>query len=81
AKWTTSPEPLNCPANSHYNPCSSACPATCQDQKAPENCNRPCIEDCECANGFVLSGSNCVAPSNCGCSYNDKFYQVSIQFY
>ncbi|CAH2247939.1 c-binding -like [Pelobates cultripes] len=73
--------PLECPANSHYNPCSSACPATCVDQNASNNCSKPCIEDCECNIGFVLSGSTCVSVSDCGCFYNGKYYQKGDTFW
>ncbi|XP_072266263.1 IgGFc-binding protein-like [Pyxicephalus adspersus] len=73
--------PLPCPANSHYNPCSSACPATCVDQSAPSNCNKPCTETCECDNGFVLSGNNCVPVSECGCFYEDRYHMKNEIFW
>ncbi|CAH2247940.1 c-binding -like [Pelobates cultripes] len=73
--------PLKCPANSHYNPCSSACPATCLDQTASNNCNKSCIESCQCDDGFVLSGSTCVPVSDCGCLYNGKYYQKGDIFW
>ncbi|CAI9601658.1 unnamed protein product, partial [Staurois parvus] len=73
--------PIPCPANSHYNPCTSACPATCLDQSAPSDCNKPCTDACECDNGFVLSGHVCVPVSECGCFYNGKYYQVSFAMF
>ncbi|XP_041099861.1 zonadhesin-like, partial [Polyodon spathula] len=66
---------IPCPANSHYNVCSSACPATCTDQGAPENCSRPCVEGCECNRGFVLSGGKCVSLDACGCWHNGQYYE------
>ncbi|XP_078420742.1 IgGFc-binding protein-like [Cetorhinus maximus] len=69
--------PVKCPKNSHYNACGSACPATCTDRFAPENCSKPCVEDCECNMDFVLSGSSCVPVEKCGCIYNNKYYEVS----
>ncbi|XP_078420741.1 IgGFc-binding protein-like [Cetorhinus maximus] len=68
--------PVKCPKNSHYNACGSACPATCTDRFAPENCSKPCVEDCECNMDFVLSGSSCVPVEKCGCIYNNKYYEV-----
>lgn len=65
-----------CPPNSHYNPCTSACPATCIDPLASMNCSRPCVEGCECNNGFVTSGDQCVSMSNCGCLQNGQYYEV-----
>ncbi|KAM6064177.1 IgGFc-binding protein-like [Theristicus caerulescens] len=69
--------PVACPPNSHYNPCTSACPATCIDPLASKNCSRPCVEGCECNNGFVISGGQCVSMSNCGCLQNGKYYEVN----
>ncbi|XP_040423240.1 IgGFc-binding protein-like [Cygnus olor] len=68
--------PVACPPNSHYNPCTSACPATCTDPLASKNCSKPCVEGCECNNGFVISGGQCVSMNNCGCLLNDKYYEV-----
>nr|XP_021136217.1 alpha-tectorin-like [Columba livia] len=69
--------PVPCPPNSHYNPCTSACPATCIDPLASMNCSRPCVEGCECNNGFVTSGDQCVSMSNCGCLQNGQYYEVN----
>ncbi|XP_032302492.1 IgGFc-binding protein-like [Coturnix japonica] len=73
--------PFACPANSHYNPCTSACPATCTDPLAPNNCSKPCVEGCECNDGFVISGAQCVSMSNCGCLQNDKYYEKGETFW
>ncbi|GAB0193587.1 IgGFc-binding protein [Grus japonensis] len=74
--------PIACPPNSHYNPCGSACPDTCVDPLASKNCSRPCVEGCECNNGFVISGGQCVSTSNCGCLLNGKYYEVNgVQVY
>uniref|UniRef100_A0A663DPG6 VWFD domain-containing protein n=1 Tax=Aquila chrysaetos chrysaetos TaxID=223781 RepID=A0A663DPG6_AQUCH len=73
--------PVACPPNSRYNPCTSACPATCTDPLAPKNCSRPCLEGCECNNGFVISGGQCVSMSNCGCLQNGKYYQKGEAFW
>ncbi|KAG8540508.1 hypothetical protein GDO81_019163, partial [Engystomops pustulosus] len=73
--------PIPCPGNSHYNPCTSACPATCVDQNAPNNCNKPCTDGCECDPDFVLSGSTCVNVSDCGCYYDGKYYQKNEVFW
>ncbi|XP_072113007.1 IgGFc-binding protein-like [Mobula birostris] len=70
-----------CAANSHYNVCASACPATCTDRFASENCSKPCVEDCECNHGFVLSGSLCVSVENCGCTHKNKYYEKGAMFW
>ncbi|KAM5210177.1 IgGFc-binding protein [Hipposideros larvatus] len=65
--------PLSCPANSRYDPCSPACPASCNPEAAPANCSgRPCVEGCTCLPGFVASGGACVAASSCGCTYQGR---------
>ncbi|XP_074733517.1 IgGFc-binding protein-like [Strix uralensis] len=73
--------PVACPPNSYYNPCTSACPATCLDPLASKNCSRPCVEGCECNNGFVISGGQCVSLSNCGCLQNGKYYEKGESFW
>lgn len=55
----------------------TACPATCLDRLAPENCSKPCVEGCACNSGFVLSGSACVPEAKCGCVFQDIYYSVS----
>uniref|UniRef100_A0A8D2JLA8 VWFD domain-containing protein n=1 Tax=Varanus komodoensis TaxID=61221 RepID=A0A8D2JLA8_VARKO len=77
--WRNATFSLPCGANSHYNPCASACPATCPSLPAPANCSKPCVEDCECDPGFVLSGQRCVLPADCGCLAGDRYYEVGAQ--
>ncbi|KAG8438215.1 hypothetical protein GDO86_008777 [Hymenochirus boettgeri] len=52
-----------CPGNSTYNFCGSACPTTCENPDAPSKCTEACIETCECNEGFVPSS---YAGSVCG---------------
>nr|XP_024652852.1 IgGFc-binding protein [Macaca nemestrina] len=62
--------PLSCPANSRYELCGPACPASCNEAAAPSNCSgRPCVEGCVCLPGFVASGGTCVPASSCGCTF------------
>ncbi|KAI5092346.1 IgGFc-binding protein isoform X3 [Silurus meridionalis] len=73
--WRTLAEcPLQCPENSHYEPCGSACAASCADREAPNNCQKPCVEGCQCNNGSVLSGNKCVPLAQCGCNYENRYY-------
>ncbi|XP_006871587.1 PREDICTED: IgGFc-binding protein [Chrysochloris asiatica] len=65
--------PLSCPANSRYELCGPACPATCNSAAAPANCSgRPCVEGCVCLPGFVASGGACVPVSACGCIFEGR---------
>uniref|UniRef100_A0A3Q2CH05 Fc gamma binding protein n=2 Tax=Cyprinodon variegatus TaxID=28743 RepID=A0A3Q2CH05_CYPVA len=70
-----------CPANSHYEFCGNACPATCSDPTAPSKCKRPCVETCTCDNGFVLSGDKCVPTANCGCTYEGRYVPAGETFW
>ncbi|XP_078604620.1 uncharacterized protein LOC144878174 isoform X2 [Branchiostoma floridae x Branchiostoma japonicum] len=84
--WRPSiPCPMDCGANSHYSTCTSPCPATCVDPTAPDscfgecvdagdNCLQDCVEGCECDEGYIQSGSECVLPVDCGCTDEDGFY-------
>ena len=75
------PKAAKCPANSHYELCGNACPATCSDPKAPSKCTRPCVETCTCNAGFVLSGSECVPEARCGCTYEGRYVPAWESFW
>ncbi|XP_053460288.1 IgGFc-binding protein isoform X1 [Nycticebus coucang] len=65
--------PLSCPANSRYELCAPACPATCNAAAAPSDCAElPCVEGCVCLPGFVSSGGDCVLASSCGCVFQGR---------
>lgn len=67
---------LQCPPNSTYASCMSACPASCSDLAAPAECSTPCLEGCECLPGHVLSGFDCVPYRECGYTFLGKYYKV-----
>nr|XP_054596325.1 IgGFc-binding protein [Nothobranchius furzeri] len=73
--------PVKCPADSHYELCGSACPATCSDPNAPSKCKRPCMETCTCNKGFVLSGDKCVPEAQCGCTYEGRYIPSGEAFW
>ncbi|XP_040269438.1 IgGFc-binding protein-like [Bufo bufo] len=62
-----------CPPNSHYELCGPGCHATCSN--VASDCQKTCTEGCYCDSGFVLSGDTCVSASECGCDYNNTYYQ------
>ncbi|XP_077384324.1 IgGFc-binding protein [Festucalex cinctus] len=69
-----------CPANSHYESCGTACPATCESHSISP-CTTQCVEGCQCDPGFLLDGDACVAPSQCGCTYNGGRYRGNETFW
>ncbi len=49
----------------------SGCPRTCVNLQAdPRDCPRNPSEGCECDEGFVMDGTNCVSENACGCQLN-----------
>ncbi|XP_058866453.1 IgGFc-binding protein-like isoform X1 [Acipenser ruthenus] len=72
---------MNCPENSHYESCGSACPATCSDPKASFNCIFLCVESCQCNTGYLWSGSLCVPAQQCGCTYQGHYYLPNETFW
>ncbi|TRZ04178.1 hypothetical protein DNTS_007800 [Danionella cerebrum] len=70
-----------CPPNMHYEPCGTACPASCVDRNAPEKCSLPCSEGCRCNPGFLLNGDECVPMKKCGCTYNGRYYLPDQTFW
>ncbi|XP_067879874.1 zonadhesin-like [Heterodontus francisci] len=71
---------MACPPHSSYRSCMAACPPTCANLAAPSECDMPCLEGCECDRGFVYSDFDCVPYSQCGCTYQDKYYEVGQMF-
>ncbi|XP_006813313.1 zonadhesin-like, partial [Saccoglossus kowalevskii] len=58
--------PLTCQPYSRYNPCMSTCTPNCVYGKTP-TCPDACDEGCECMEGYILSGNDCVPEEECGC--------------
>ncbi|CAM4677740.1 unnamed protein product [Lepidochelys olivacea] len=72
---------LPCPENSHYEACGNACPASCSNRTVPSSCREPCVETCQCDNGYVFSAGQCVPVGSCGCDYNGRYYKPSEEFW
>eukprot|EP00061_Rhincodon_typus_P003698 g20748.t1 len=70
-----------CPVNSHYEPCGTSCPTTCCTLSDADSCNAVCAEGCQCDDGFVLSGEDCVPLGECGCLYKGTYYRLGQTFY
>ncbi|XP_041830785.1 alpha-tectorin-like isoform X2 [Melanotaenia boesemani] len=72
---------LTCPSNSHYELCGTSCPSACPSLSFPFTCDTPCEEGCQCDNGFVLNGNQCVPPTSCGCYHQGRYRQSGEQFW
>ncbi|KAJ8386465.1 hypothetical protein AAFF_G00169350 [Aldrovandia affinis] len=71
----------NCPKNSFFQLCGSACPATCENPDAPSKCASHCVETCTCYPGYLLSGNLCVPSDQCGCNYQGRYVQALKSFW
>ncbi|XP_071318954.1 alpha-tectorin-like [Trachinotus anak] len=70
-----------CPRNSHYELCGSTCPSTCPSLSFPFSCDTLCQDGCQCDDGFVLNGNQCVPPTSCGCHHEGRYRQGGEQFW
>ncbi|XP_032374142.1 IgGFc-binding protein isoform X1 [Etheostoma spectabile] len=65
--------PASCPAHSHYEVCADTCSGTCASFIFPVTCSKSCFEGCQCDDGFVFDGIQCVPLDNCGCMHNGRY--------
>ncbi|XP_069497528.1 IgGFc-binding protein-like [Ambystoma mexicanum] len=70
---------ITCSSNQEYELCGTSCPGTCS--KIPATCQTPCMEGCQCKSGFILSGTDCVTQSQCGCTANGTYYRSGDTFW
>ncbi|KAF8763268.1 thrombin inhibitor hemalin-like [Argiope bruennichi] len=75
------PKEYDCPANSHYDECGTACPDTCDNYKDPPLfCIRMCNPGCHCDKGYVRVKEDveeCLKPEQCPNSANELFVDES----
>ncbi|XP_074075051.1 IgGFc-binding protein [Macrotis lagotis] len=81
--WRTQANcPYPCGANSHYELCGPACPPSCPGPNPTPPCSANCSEGCQCDDGFILSGSVCVArEGGCGCWANGTYHEPGTEFW
>ncbi|XP_072040242.1 IgGFc-binding protein-like [Amphiura filiformis] len=63
-----------------YSDCGPACPATCANPSAEEECTLACVQGCQCQQGFLSSGNTCVVQEECGCTYNGRYLMNEEMF-
>ncbi|XP_013388160.1 neurogenic locus notch homolog protein 2 isoform X4 [Lingula anatina] len=60
---------MDCPPGTTYKSEGTACPNTCADLDAEDNCSEPPVEGCYCPAGQILSDTQCILDTNeCGCT-------------
>ncbi|XP_031817456.1 IgGFc-binding protein-like [Sarcophilus harrisii] len=72
---------MACPIHSHYELCGSSCPNSCAEPNLTASCRTPCQEGCQCDQGFVLSGTDCVPLAQCGCTAQGRYYLAGETFW
>ncbi|XP_072014974.1 zonadhesin-like [Amphiura filiformis] len=73
--------PFECPANSMYSLCANPCQATCMSPSVDYSiCPGFCSEGCECVNGTVSQGGQCIPEDQCGCMYDGRYYADGSTF-
>ncbi|XP_054455493.1 alpha-tectorin-like [Anoplopoma fimbria] len=71
----------NCPQNSHHEVCGSSCPSTCPSLSFPFACDTVCQDGCQCDDGFILNGNECVRPTACGCHHQGRYRRGGERFW
>ncbi|XP_072283431.1 IgGFc-binding protein-like [Pyxicephalus adspersus] len=69
--------PMNCGPHSKYSICADMCTTTCAAISDIYECSDLCDEGCECDEGYVFDGTDCVSLSQCGCYENGIYYQAN----
>ncbi|KAF1494075.1 IgGFc-binding protein, partial [Megadyptes antipodes antipodes] len=69
--------PLSCPSNSHYELCTRTCDHTCASLSASVQCTNKCFEGCQCDEGFLFNGDECVPMDACGCLYRGHYFEIA----
>ncbi|XP_074073360.1 alpha-tectorin-like [Macrotis lagotis] len=72
---------MTCPTHSHYELCGSSCPNSCAEPNLNASCQTSCQEGCQCDQGFVMSGTDCVPPAQCGCTLEGRYYLAGETFW
>uniref|UniRef100_A0A8C7X902 Alpha-tectorin n=1 Tax=Oryzias sinensis TaxID=183150 RepID=A0A8C7X902_9TELE len=70
-----------CPSNSHSELCGTSCPSACPSLSFPFSCDSPCQDGCQCNDGLVLNGNQCVPPTSCGCYHQGRYWESGQQFW
>ncbi|XP_069804822.1 IgGFc-binding protein-like [Dendropsophus ebraccatus] len=68
---------LKCGPHSHYTTCADMCSTTCASIYDTYECSDLCDEGCQCDEGYVFDGENCIPLDQCGCFDNERYYQAN----
>ncbi|XP_046332236.2 zonadhesin-like isoform X2 [Haliotis rufescens] len=71
--------PMDCGANSFYNPEITGCRQQCGASLSSALCDLDPREGCECAAGYILSGEECVKQEDCGCVETRDYFPIGTK--
>ncbi|XP_078491468.1 IgGFc-binding protein-like [Ciona intestinalis] len=71
---------MECLPNSRYVACGMSEPQTCANLNSPPLATTSCVEGCQCDEGYLLSGDQCVHQSTCGCFIQGKYRLPGFSF-
>ncbi|KAM8927865.1 IgGFc-binding protein-like [Pelodytes ibericus] len=66
---------MECVPHSHYSPCVDLCSTSCASLTDPYQCPEICAEGCQCDDGYIFDGTNCIAVEQCGCYSDGQYYK------
>ncbi|XP_056142244.1 IgGFc-binding protein [Lampris incognitus] len=72
---------LQCPDRSSPSECVDSSSNSCPALLTPGSSTAGCSEGCQCLNGNVFEGNECVPHSQCGCIVHEKYIKVDEQLY
>ncbi|KAK9513631.1 hypothetical protein VZT92_027147 [Zoarces viviparus] len=72
---------LQCPDRSSPMECVDSSGNSCPALLQPASSATGCSEGCECHNGNVFDGSECVPYGRCGCVHRDMYIKMDEQLY
>ncbi|XP_051955226.1 IgGFc-binding protein [Xyrauchen texanus] len=67
--------PLECDEDEFCSTKDGAVGCYSKDRDAPDKCTLPCVEGCQCNEGYVQSGDECISVKKCGCTYKGRTCQ------
>lgn len=71
---------IHCTGGQKYQVCGNSCARTCLDLATNVDCQRKCVEGCNCLEGFSLDSSGiCVPITECPCVYQAKEYKPGYE--
>ncbi|XP_051776523.1 IgGFc-binding protein-like [Erpetoichthys calabaricus] len=73
--------PMTCSSSSHYELCVDTCSLVCDEIAEALRCPGKCQEGCQCNDGYVFNGDDCVGVDECSCFDKGRTYKTNEKQY